>query len=66
MRKDCTPSDEGLPAGYDEEIPQLQESKKEISRRLVTMTVTFSQNAIHRNTLFSKKWPFYCFSLLLC
>jgi hypothetical protein len=64
MRKDCTPSDEGLPAGHDEEIPQLPELKKEISKRLVTMTL--SQNAIHRNTLVSKKWPFYCVSLLLC
>jgi len=66
MRKDCTPSDERLPAGHDEENPQLPESKRESSRRLVTTTVTFSQNAIHRNTPFSKKWPFYCFSLLLC
>ena len=41
MRKDCTPSDEELPAGHDEEIPQLPESKKESSERLVTMTVTF-------------------------
>jgi len=65
MRKDCTASDEELPAGHDEEIPQLPESKKLSPRRLVTMTVTFSQNAIHL-ALFSVRSghsiasPFFC------